>query len=229
MILSYLDDFSALSLGLTSRAFYNRAVERIQNIICPLNELGSWAGKPLVRAGVVLDMGDEFSRHDTEIDETSGGFLMAVIEAKMLGLRERGYHTIYDSDSPERLETLRFMAQNRYTPPVVRRYLSAVLGNTEYENMFQEGRQYLIRNLDKKEYIQFPTGRLERTVVRPSGVYDDTMEIKPHPAERVIEAITWAPSTECNTSLPSKGAWAGDRIDIIMEEHASLDEWKRLL
>ncbi|KAK6530973.1 hypothetical protein TWF281_007801 [Arthrobotrys megalospora] len=228
LILEYLDDFSVLSLAVASRLLYNITSERLQNIICPLAELGCWAGKPLVRAGVVLETGDEFSATNAEMDVTGGRYLMAVIEAKMLGLRERGYHTIYDSDDPERLEILRSIAGNSHIPQVVRRYVAAVLNNSEYENMFQEGKQYLIRNLDKMEYVPFPTGKVERTTARPPGVYDDTLVSMPHTAERVIEAITWSPTTARNTSPLGQGAWAGNRIDLISEARAEFDGWRLL-
>ncbi|KAK6500138.1 hypothetical protein TWF481_010493 [Arthrobotrys musiformis] len=228
MILEYLDDFSALSLALTNRVIYNRALDRVQNIICPLAELGCWAGKSLVRAGVVLDTEEDFSAGSAEMDETGGNYLMAVIDSKMLAVRERGYHTIYDSDDPEKLAILRSIADDIHIPPVVRRYVSSVLRNREYENMFQEGKQYVVRNLDKNEYIIFPTGRLERITIRPRGVFDDTMVKVPHPAERVIEAITWAPAMKADTRGMEKGSWAGNRIDLVLEERVTLDGWNGL-
>ncbi|RVD83962.1 uncharacterized protein DFL_005730 [Arthrobotrys flagrans] len=228
MILEYLDDFSALSFALTSRALYNTALDRVQNIICPLAELGCWAGKSLVRAGIALDMEQDFSGGTAEMDETGGNYLMAVVESKILELRERGYHTIYDSDDPEKLTILRSISCNNHIPPVIRRYVSALLSNTEYENMFQEGKQYIIRNLDKMEYVSFPTGKLERITTRPSGVYDDTLVKTPHPAEQVIEAITWTRAIETDTHGLEKGAWAGNRIDLILDGQEVLDGWRRL-
>ncbi|EGX44938.1 hypothetical protein AOL_s00173g39 [Orbilia oligospora ATCC 24927] len=228
IILDYLDDFSALSFALTSRGFYNTASDRLQSIICPLAELGCWAGRPLVRAGISLDTEEEYSGGSAEMDEAGGNYLMAVIESKMLGLRERGYHTIYDSDDPGKLEILRSISRDNYIPPVIRRYVSAVLSNTEYENMFQEGKQYIIRNLDKKEYVTFPTGRLERITIRPRGVFDDTLVQAPHPAENFIEAITWTPAIKTDCRGLEKGAWAGNRIDLVLDRREGLDGWKQL-
>ncbi|KAK6515111.1 hypothetical protein TWF506_007457 [Arthrobotrys conoides] len=228
IILEYLDDFSALSFALTSKALYNTASDRLQNIICPLAELGCWAGKSLVRAGIALDTDEEFSGGNAEMDETGGSYLMAVVESKMLGLRERGYHTIYDSDDPEKLAILRSISHDNDTPPVIQRYVSAVLSNTEYENMFQEGKEYIIRNLDKMEYTAFPTGRLERITVRPRGVFDDTLVQIPHPAEDMIEAITWTTLIKADRHGLQKGAWAGQRIDLVLSRQDELDGWKRV-
>ncbi|KAK6355973.1 hypothetical protein TWF718_000348 [Orbilia javanica] len=228
IILEHLDNFSALSLALTSRAFYNASLDRVQNILCPLAELGRWAGKPLVRAGIVVDLEEGFSSGRTEIDEAGGTYLMNVLESKMIGLRERGYYTIYDSDDPGKLAILRSVAADNHIPPVIRRYASAILGNTEYENMFQEGREYIIRNLDKMEYVPFPTGRLERTITRPRGVYDDTLVKTPHVAERVIDAITWSPTMKAGACGLEKGAWVGNRIDIVLDNEGVRDGWKKL-
>ncbi|KAK6544848.1 hypothetical protein TWF694_001529 [Orbilia ellipsospora] len=225
IIQDYLDDFSAICLAMTSRRIFNILLGRIQDIVCPLSELGCWAGKPMVRAGVVLDMNDAAPIAG---DEEAGKYWAPVIEAKMMGVRERGYHTLYDSDNPQRLDILHSIAKDLRTPKTVRRYLSAVLTNTEYENMFRAGEKYVIRNLDKMEYVEFPTGKLGRVTTRPEGVLDDTLIQALHPGEALLEAITWLPAEASSTKDLVKGAWAGDRIDLVTARKLGDDDWRKL-
>ncbi|EPS37962.1 hypothetical protein H072_8303 [Dactylellina haptotyla CBS 200.50] len=164
------------------------------------------------------------------MDEEYAQYWMALLGAKLLSMRDRGYHTIYDSDDSKKLEILKSISSDSNVPKVLRQYVAAILTNTEYENMFQEGRNYVLRNLDKMEYIEFPTDRLERKLVQPAGSFDDTVVKMLHPGEKLVDAITWDQSVDRKSEAVSldKGIWAGHRIDLVLADRLAGMGWRKL-
>ncbi|KAF3905094.1 hypothetical protein AA313_de0210365 [Arthrobotrys entomopaga] len=78
------------------------------------------------------------------------------------------------------------------------------------------------------EYIEFPAGKLERVTTRPGGMHDDTLVQAPHPGEAMLEAITWVPTGAISEKVLVKGAWAGDRIDLVTARKLGEDSWEKL-
>ncbi|KAK6526446.1 hypothetical protein TWF694_005032 [Orbilia ellipsospora] len=232
VISDYLDDLGALCFALTSKHTFNSLLGRIQNIICPLSELGCWAGKALLRAEITLN--SDQSDVKAGMTDIQRVLWNNVVEARMLDIRKRGDHTIFNFDNPRTLHILGTIAKDPRVPQVIRRYIYAILSDTEYENMFQKGVEYIIRNLDMEEYIEFPSGKLERLQLTEGaeGSQDDPLLIKiPHPGEKLLEAITWVSGA---TSFPQilerleKGVWVVDSIDLV-RAHEMHERWKKLV
>ncbi|KAF3920826.1 hypothetical protein ABW20_dc0110523 [Dactylellina cionopaga] len=78
------------------------------------------------------------------------------------------------------------------------------------------------------EYMEFPTGRLERMTVQAKGLRDDTLVRIRHPGEKLIEAITWAlAGTETEKGNSDNLIWAGDRIDLSSRKRLEGGTWTK--
>lgn len=144
----------------------------------------------------------------------------------MLTLRKRGYYTVYPSEEPAKIEVLRSISRDPNIPKVAQRWTRSVFDDAEYENMFQSGERYVLRNLNRNQYFEFPTGKIKRTPLEGNKEMD-TSAI-PHPAEHLIDAVTWKKDVNQASDGFGEGFWAGEKLDIVLESRIRSGNWRML-
>ncbi|EWC43678.1 hypothetical protein DRE_01565 [Drechslerella stenobrocha 248] len=223
MILGYLGDYDALCLSLACRALFNKSVPRVQNIICPLDTLGCWSAKALVRA--------DPNNPSPTATATEAQYLDKATAAKIATPALRRNETLYMAAFPHQRLVLHSLAHNMHIPQVVRRFVSATLRDKEYENLFRPGEEYVLRNVDRREYVPFSTSKISSPAVGVQGIKEEEESIVEtlHSAEMFIDAISCAPEGTVDRSKFEMGSWAGCRVDIVSKRRIEKaeDGWTR--
>ncbi|KAF3909993.1 hypothetical protein ABW20_dc0110679 [Dactylellina cionopaga] len=213
MISEYLTDYEAVCLALTNRTLFNKSVPKMQKLVCPLENLGCWAGRALVRA--------DPSNPTPTATAVEAQYLDKTMDATVIAPALRSNETLYLASFPDKRLVLHGIAHDMNIPQIIRRFVSAVLRDKEYENLFNVGEEYVLRNIDRREYINFYTDKVKGTVV-DNGEFKEgenvgLMEIL-HEAEVLIDAISCAPENTFSKENFEKGSWAGCRIDIVSKK-----------
>ncbi|KAK6525295.1 hypothetical protein TWF694_005440 [Orbilia ellipsospora] len=219
MISEYLDDYDSLCLSLTSRTLFNRSVGRMQKIVSSGNTIGCWAGKPLV-----LSNPNNPSATATAVEAQ---YLDQATDAVEIKPTRRANETLYQASFPEKRVVLHGIAHDMYIPQVIRRFVSALLRDKEYENLFCVGEEYVLRNLDRMEYVDFNTGKIKSTVVDVGKFMegeDVGMTEILHEAEVLIDAISCVPNDSFSPEKFEKGSWAGCRMDIVSKKRVETEK-----
>ncbi|KAF3921776.1 hypothetical protein AA313_de0201633 [Arthrobotrys entomopaga] len=219
MISEYLDDYDSLCLSLTSRTLFNRSVDRIQKIISYSNNIGCWAGKPLVLSNP--------SNPSATATAVEAKYLEKATDAVEINMTRRANETLYLASFPEKRLALHGIAHDMNIPQVIRRFVSALLRDKEYENLFRVGEEYVLRNLDRMEYVPFTTGKIKSIVV-DVGKFMEGEDIGMteilHEAEVLMDAISCAPEDSFSPNKFEKGSWAGCRMDIVSKKRVEAEK-----
>ncbi|KAF3905633.1 hypothetical protein ABW21_db0202897 [Orbilia brochopaga] len=218
MISRHLSDYDALCLSLTSRALFNKSIPRIQKLICPQDILGCWSGKALVRA--------DPSNPTPTATAIEAQYLEKTMAAMTGTPALRRNETLYLAAFPHQRLVLHRLAHDMHIPQVVRRFVSATLRDKEYENLFRPGEEYVLRNVDRREYVPFSTGKIHSCVVDVNQIKEgeEGMMETLHAAELFIDAISCAPEDTVDRTRFEKGSWAGCRVDIVLKRRVEREE-----
>ncbi|KAK6360914.1 hypothetical protein TWF730_007029 [Orbilia blumenaviensis] len=222
MITEYLSDYESLCLAISSRDLFNKSITRMQNLVCPVENLGCWSGKALVRA--------DPSNPTPTATAVEAQYLDKTTDATIITPALRSNETLYLASFPDKRLILHGIAHDMHIPQVIRRFVSAALRDKEYENLFVAGEEYVLRNIDRREYIRFFTDKVRSTVVDvgefKEGEETPMVEIL-HEAEVLLDAISCAPEDTFSKDRFEKGSWAGCRIDIVSMKRVGEEEgWK---
>ncbi|KAJ6258317.1 hypothetical protein Dda_6357 [Drechslerella dactyloides] len=218
MVSRHLNDYDALCLSLSCRTLFNKSLPRVQKIVCPLDTLGCWSGKTLVRA--------DPSNPTPTATAVEAQYLEKTTAAMTTTPSLRRNETLYLAAFPHQRLVLHNLAHNMHIPQVVRRFVSATLRDKEYENMFRPGEEYVLRNVDRREYVPFTTSKIRSCVVDVNEIKEgeEGMMETLHAAELLIDAISCAPEDAIDRSKFEKGSWAGCRIDIVLKKRVESEQ-----
>ncbi|EPS39468.1 hypothetical protein H072_6677 [Dactylellina haptotyla CBS 200.50] len=222
MISEYLSDYDALCLSLTNRALFNKSIDRMQRLVCKPDTIGCWAGKALVRSNP--------NNPTPAATAVEAQYLDKATDATFVAPALRSNETLYLASFPDKRLVLHGIAHDLSIPQVIRRFVSAVLRDKEYENLFKVREEYVLRNLDRKEYVKFNTGKIQSTVVS-TGDFQDAKASGPaeilHDAEILMDAIACAAEGTFSPEKFEKGSWAGCRLDIVLKKRVQTEQgWK---
>ncbi|KAK6338625.1 hypothetical protein TWF696_009436 [Orbilia brochopaga] len=222
MISRHLSDYDALCLSLACRTLFNKSIPRLQKLICPLDTLGCWSGKALVRA--------DPSNPIPTATAVEAQYLEKSMAAMTATPTLRRNETLYLAAFPHQRLVLHNLAHDMHIPQVIRRFVSATLRDKEYENMFRPGEEYVLRNVDRREYVPFTTGKIRSCVVDVNEIKEgeEGMMETLHAAELLIDAISCVPEDTIDRTKFEKGSWAGCRVDIVVKKRVEREEagWK---
>ncbi|KAF3230886.1 hypothetical protein TWF191_008727 [Orbilia oligospora] len=202
MITEYLSDYDTLCLAISSRDLFNKSIERMQSIVCPLQNIGCWSGKALVRA--------DPSNPTPTATAVEAQYLDKTTDATIITPALRSNETLYLASFPDKRLVLHGIAHDMHIPQIIRRFVSAALRNKEYENLFIAGEESTV--VDVGEFKE--------------GEETPMVEIL-HEAEVLLDAISCAPEDTFSKERFEKGSWAGCRVDIVSKKRVDEEEgWK---
>ncbi|KAF3283245.1 hypothetical protein TWF970_001224 [Orbilia oligospora] len=202
MITEYLSDYDTLCVAISSRDLFNKSIERMQSIVCPLQNIGCWSGKALVRA--------DPSNPTPTATAVEAQYLDKTTDATIITPALRSNETLYLASFPDKRLVLHGIAHDMHIPQIIRRFVSAALRDKEYENLFIAGEESTV--VDVGEFKE--------------GEETPMVEIL-HEAEVLLDAISCAPEDTFSKERFEKGSWAGCRVDIVSKKRVDAEEgWK---
>ncbi|KAF3135215.1 hypothetical protein TWF703_006129 [Orbilia oligospora] len=202
MITEYLSDYDTLCVAISSRDLFNKSIERMQSIVCPLQNIGCWSGKALVRA--------DPSNPTPTATAVEAQYLDKTTDATIITPALRSNETLYLASFPDKRLVLHGIAHDMHIPQIIRRFVSAALRDKEYENLFIAGEESTV--VDVGEFKE--------------GEETPMVEIL-HEAEVLLDAISCAPEDTFSKERFEKGSWAGCRVDIVSKKRVDEEEgWK---